>query len=101
MNPEKAHAQSVNILESCIDEISVVLSVKTANQRTALETIRRNLNDYPDFEPSGKLQKVDRFTVMAISKIDFGLLGDLPPKIALEDAYRYMCESLSFLVDMK
>jgi len=94
MTPEKAHAQRVNILKNCIDELSVVLSVKTSNQRTALELLRRNLNDYPDFELSGKLQKADRFTVLAISKINYGLLGDLPAKNALRETYNYLCESL-------
>jgi len=101
MTPEKAHAQRVNVLENCIDELTVILSVKTANQRTALETIRRKLNDYPDFELSGKLQRADRFTVLAISKINYGLLCDLPTKNALGNAYNYLCESLCVLVDKK
>lgn len=99
MTPEKAFAKRVNILQSCIDELTTAYSNKKANVRAVLESIRNYLNDYPDFEPSGKLKKADRFTVLAISKINMGLLEDIPPKEAIKRAYRYLCEALSLLVD--
>lgn len=101
MNPEQTKAVRVNVLQNCIDELTGAFLSKKGNYRKALETTRQNLNEYPDFEPLGEMQRADRLAVLAISKINMGLLADLPPKVAINEAYGYLCEALSVLVDKK
>jgi len=86
--------------ENCIDELTIVGLSKKVTIREALEKVREHLNDYPHFDQFN-YQKPDRLTVMATSKINFGLIGDIPPKEAIKQALEYLCNALGMLTDGK
>lgn len=100
MSNEKQTALRVNILQSCIDELTSLSFSKKVNARSTLEDVRERLNGYPHFDPF-YFPKPDRLVILAISKINFGLIGDIPPKEASKQAFEYLCNSLGMLVDGK
>jgi len=100
MKKEQQTALRVNILQNCIDELTIVGLSKKVTVRDALENVREHLNDYPHFDQFN-YQKPDRLAVMATSKINFGLIGDIPPKKAIKQALEYLCNALGMLTDGK
>jgi len=100
MKKEQQTALRVNILQSCIDELTIVGLSKKVTVRDALENVREHLNDYPHFDPID-FQKPDRLAVMAANKTNFGLIGDIPPKEATKQVFEYLCNALGMLTDGK
>jgi hypothetical protein len=98
MNQEIELSKRKGIIEKCMNTISLSDSKKKPIE--TLLTVNRLLYGHPDFISSGTCKQVDTFVSMAISKIHFGILESIPPKAAIEQAFKYLAQSIS-LIDQK
>lgn len=71
------------------------------NYRATLVKLDDLIKTYPVFESEGEMRQIDMFVSLSITKIHFGLLGHLPPKNAIEQAFRYLAKSYNLSEEKK
>jgi len=87
--------ERATVLENCAQRVA--RSTVNEDQQTILTTLKGLMYKYPELSSVGNLQRIDRFTVMAMGKIHLGLIGDLPKKIAIDEAIRYIYEAIKLI----
>lgn len=67
------------------------------NHRETLLRLNELLKTYPDFLDDVRIRKIDVLVSFSITKIQFGLLGYIPPKSAIQRACEYLTKSYNLI----